>query len=156
MSARWWNRKPAHGQTDSSTTHRTIPFVKNLETSQETFLRRHLMNWTICLTFQFWGATRSTGFCLACLVVLTGFNIVQIPDGCGEHSRFGLSHRHSQHPLPNLVQSKQIPAFLRGEKELDHTSNSPTFLGAAQSPGFCLTCLRALMRPDILQMPGGH
>lgn len=26
----------AHGQTDSSTIHRPIPFVKNLETSQET------------------------------------------------------------------------------------------------------------------------
>lgn len=150
MSARWWEQE-AQGQTDSSTIHRTIPSVQNLETSQETFLRRQVMNWTICLASQFWGATRGTGFCLACLVVLTGFNILYIPGGCGEQSRFGRSNRHSlQHPLPNLLQSEQIPAFLRGEKELDHTSKSPTFLGAAQSPGFCLTCLRALMRPDIL------
>lgn len=102
------------------------------------------MNWTICLVFQLQRSTRSTGFCLACHCV---DKIQQTLDTWRQlrlRSWFGPTCRHSlQHSLPNSVQSKQIPAFPQGEKELDHTSNSPTFLQAAQSTGFCLTCLRA-------------
>lgn len=102
------------------------------------------MNWTICLLFQLQRSTRSTGFCLACHCVDKIQQTLDTWRRLRLRSRFGPPRRHSlQHPVPNSVQSKQIPAFPQGEKELDHVSNSPTFLQAAQSIGFFLTCLRA-------------
>lgn len=57
-------------------------------------------------------------------------------------------------PIPDTAPYNQkkppAPSFSLGKgKELDCESRVPTFLGAAQDTGFCVTCLGTLMGPGM-------
>lgn len=48
-------------------------------------------------------------------------------------------------PTPNTAYDQKETCWER--KQLDHTSNIPTFLGAVQKTAFCLACLGTLIGP---------
>lgn len=67
------------------------------------------------------------------------------------------AHRPShQHIKEGTDEKPQFQVFPWGEKEVNHTSNAPTFSGTTQKAGFCLVCLRALTHSSMFYVAKGQ